>query len=153
MEILIVVALLLPIYFLPAIIAGQRQHHNTGAIFAVNLFFGWTLLGWLLAIVWACTATTAAAQAPVPLPLRTVLTLDPAAAEVAAALIEGERVTLVRDGSGWAIDTAAGARLGTLSPDDARGVASWAGTGTRVRATLGPRNGARLAVDLVPYRP
>ena len=28
-------------------------HKSTAAIFAANLFFGWTLIGWLLCLVWS----------------------------------------------------------------------------------------------------
>ncbi len=44
------------IYFLPTIVASGRRHRNGGAIFIINLFFGWTLLGWVLALAWANTA-------------------------------------------------------------------------------------------------
>jgi hypothetical protein len=47
--------LLLGAYFFPAIVAGLRHHHNGGAIFLANLFFGWTLFGWLLSLIWAAT--------------------------------------------------------------------------------------------------
>jgi Superinfection immunity protein len=33
------------VYFAPTIAAGQRGHLSANAIFIVNLFFGWTLLG------------------------------------------------------------------------------------------------------------
>jgi hypothetical protein len=46
----------LVLYFLPAIVASRRKHHNSGAIFALNLLLGWTVLGWIVALVWACTA-------------------------------------------------------------------------------------------------
>jgi hypothetical protein len=36
MTILIVLAFLLGIYFLPTVIAASRGHHNTGAIFALK---------------------------------------------------------------------------------------------------------------------
>lgn len=42
------------LYFLPAII-GRDKNHAT-AIFLVNLFFGWTVIGWVVAFVWACSA-------------------------------------------------------------------------------------------------
>ena len=42
-------------YFLPWIVANARQHYNSGAIFVVNLFFGWSLIGWVVALVWAVT--------------------------------------------------------------------------------------------------
>ena len=38
-------------------IAGARRHHQTGAILVLNLLLGWTLLGWIAALVWAFTAT------------------------------------------------------------------------------------------------
>lgn len=41
------------LYFIPSIIAANRKHHNSTAIFVVNLFFGWTVLGWVAALVWA----------------------------------------------------------------------------------------------------
>lgn len=43
------------VYFLPAIIAGSRNHHNATAIMIVNVFVGWTVLGWIAALVWAFT--------------------------------------------------------------------------------------------------
>jgi hypothetical protein len=41
------------LYFVPSLLAGARDHHNSSAIFALNLFLGWTLLGWVVAFVWA----------------------------------------------------------------------------------------------------
>ena len=46
---------LLPIYFLPAIVASNRKHPSSAAIFIFNLFLGWTFLGWVLALVWAAS--------------------------------------------------------------------------------------------------
>ena len=43
------------IYFLPWVIARGRKHHNSDAILVLNLFLGWTVLGWVIALVWACT--------------------------------------------------------------------------------------------------
>jgi threonine/homoserine/homoserine lactone efflux protein len=42
-------------YFLPAIVANSRRHRQQLAIFALTLFAGWTAIGWIVAIVWACT--------------------------------------------------------------------------------------------------
>ncbi len=47
----------LGIYFLPAVVALGRKHRSTAAIFVLNLFLGWTLLFWVIALVWAFTAT------------------------------------------------------------------------------------------------
>jgi hypothetical protein len=38
-------------YFLPAIIAHNKR--NAGAIFVLNLLTGWTVVGWIIALVWA----------------------------------------------------------------------------------------------------
>lgn len=43
-------------YFLPTIIAGCRSMPNTMAIFLLNLFLGWTLIGWVAALVWSATS-------------------------------------------------------------------------------------------------
>ncbi|MBI1179134.1 MAG: superinfection immunity protein [Alphaproteobacteria bacterium] len=48
--------LLLIAYFFPAMVAVARSHHNQLAIFMLDLFLGWTVLGWVVALVWACTA-------------------------------------------------------------------------------------------------
>jgi len=47
-------AFLLVLYFLPAII-GRDKRDATG-IFLLNLFVGWTVIGWIIALIWACTA-------------------------------------------------------------------------------------------------
>ena len=52
---IIVWAILLTFYFFPLIIAWRRDHRNTLAIGMLNLFLGWTLLGWIGALIWACT--------------------------------------------------------------------------------------------------
>ena len=43
-------------YFLPSIIALARSKRNTLSIFFLNLFLGWTLVGWVVALVWAVKA-------------------------------------------------------------------------------------------------
>jgi hypothetical protein len=40
-------------YLLPTIVAATSSKRNTGAIFALNLLLGWTLIGWVAALVWA----------------------------------------------------------------------------------------------------
>ena len=47
------VAFILGIYFLPDWIAQSRGHPNRGSIFVLNLFLGWTFLGWVAALIWA----------------------------------------------------------------------------------------------------
>jgi hypothetical protein len=41
------------IHFLPIFIAWNRHVENFWWIFAINFFFGWTLIGWVIALVWA----------------------------------------------------------------------------------------------------
>ncbi|HEV1992504.1 MAG TPA: superinfection immunity protein [Candidatus Dormibacteraeota bacterium] len=53
---LILFVLAVVLYFLPAIIAGSRGHHQSTAICVLDLFLGWTVLGWIIALVWASTA-------------------------------------------------------------------------------------------------
>jgi ABC-type sugar transport system permease subunit len=38
-------------YFLPTIVGIRRR--NRSAIFVLNLFLGWALVGWVVALVWA----------------------------------------------------------------------------------------------------
>ncbi len=52
---IVVALILIALYFLPAIIASSRKHPSMMAIFAVNLLFGWTFLGWIWAFIWALT--------------------------------------------------------------------------------------------------
>jgi hypothetical protein len=40
-------------YMLPTIEAAIRKNSNLPAIAAVNFFLGWSLLGWVAALVWA----------------------------------------------------------------------------------------------------
>jgi hypothetical protein len=44
------------LYFLPAFIAHNKR--DFAAIFLVNLLFGWTVIGWIIALIWACAAET-----------------------------------------------------------------------------------------------
>jgi len=48
--------LVLAFYLLPSIAAYVRGHKHFEAIMILNILAGWTLIGWLAAAVWACTA-------------------------------------------------------------------------------------------------
>lgn len=56
MDALIIIVIGFALYFLPGIIAHWRDHPNENAIVLLNLFLGWTFLGWVVALVWAATA-------------------------------------------------------------------------------------------------
>jgi len=50
---LVLVVLFFAFYFLPTLIAFSRQHKNKLAIFLLNLLLGWTVLGWVISLVWS----------------------------------------------------------------------------------------------------
>ena len=41
------------VYFLPSFVG--RHKRNAQAIAVLNLLLGWTIIGWIIALVWACT--------------------------------------------------------------------------------------------------
>lgn len=43
-------------YFLPSIIALFRGKSNSFAIIILNIFLGWTFIGWVVALVWSFTS-------------------------------------------------------------------------------------------------
>ncbi len=45
-------------YFLPTTVATMRRHRNGPAILILNLFLGWTFIGWVAALVWSATDAT-----------------------------------------------------------------------------------------------
>jgi hypothetical protein len=52
----LMLAALVAVYFLPGLIAFKRDHQNAASIMLLNLFLGWTLLGWVGALVWSASA-------------------------------------------------------------------------------------------------
>jgi hypothetical protein len=40
-------------YLLPTIIASSRHVRNVGSVAVINLFLGWTLIGWVVALAMA----------------------------------------------------------------------------------------------------
>jgi hypothetical protein len=49
-------------YFLPSIIALARSQRDLLAIFLLNLFLGWSVIGWIVALVWAAKSEVPAAS-------------------------------------------------------------------------------------------
>lgn len=45
------------LYFVPTVVAFARGHHNRVAILLLNVFLGWTVIGWVGALVWAAMNT------------------------------------------------------------------------------------------------
>ncbi len=59
MEGFILVVLAIGFYFLPGIVAHSRSHNNENSIVLLNLFLGWTVLGWLAALIWSASGNVA----------------------------------------------------------------------------------------------
>jgi hypothetical protein len=55
--------LVLATYFLPTIVATVRNHPATLPIFLLNLSLGWTLLGWVGALIWSALAVNTQCEA------------------------------------------------------------------------------------------
>src|ERR687891_492371 len=53
--VIVIVLLAISFYFLPSMIASIRHSEHGAGIFWVNFLFGWTVLGWIAALIWAVT--------------------------------------------------------------------------------------------------
>ena len=49
---MIFVTILALLYFLPTILAANRGH-DIAIVLLLNLFFGWTVIGWFALLLWA----------------------------------------------------------------------------------------------------
>lgn len=58
------------LYFLPWLIAMLNRHRQIAGIFFLNLFLGWTLVGWVVALVWAVQSGAAKPVRPTIDPTR-----------------------------------------------------------------------------------
>ena len=54
---LIFVLPFLALHFLPTIIAGVRHARNFAWIMIVNLLLSWTVVGWIVALIWSLCDT------------------------------------------------------------------------------------------------
>ena len=54
------------LYFIPSIVAWARSVKNVGSIIVVNVFLGWTFIGWVVALAWACSSSKQQPTAPPP---------------------------------------------------------------------------------------
>jgi hypothetical protein len=51
-------ALMFIAYWLPTLLAFHRRHRNRVAILIVNFLLGWTVIGWVAALIWSTTGNT-----------------------------------------------------------------------------------------------
>ncbi len=52
-----IIILAIAVYLLPTILAVALRVPGIWLIFAVNLFFGWTIAGWAVALMWVLKQT------------------------------------------------------------------------------------------------
>lgn len=52
------IAVLFVFYWLPAMNGFRRKHRNAVPILLVNFFFGWTFIGWVVALIWSASDNT-----------------------------------------------------------------------------------------------
>lgn len=57
---LVIAMFILPLYFLPTILG--RKKRNAGTIFLINLFAGWIVVGWIVALILALRTEPAIPQ-------------------------------------------------------------------------------------------
>jgi threonine/homoserine/homoserine lactone efflux protein len=58
---LVVILIAIAIYFLPTMIAvGRGKAQGQAGVFFVNLCLGWSVIGWFVAFIWACSGETRA---------------------------------------------------------------------------------------------
>ncbi len=57
---LLLMILFIP-YWIPTIIAFVRTHPSRNGILALNFFFGWTFVGWVVSLAWALSDNSARA--------------------------------------------------------------------------------------------
>lgn len=55
------------LYLLPTYEAWARKHENLTSLVLLNIFLGWTLLGWVVAVVWAHKQPVTVLTAPAPI--------------------------------------------------------------------------------------
>lgn len=48
---IMIIIFAIPLYFLPTIIAALRHSVNKMVVFLVNLFLGWSVIGWIIALI------------------------------------------------------------------------------------------------------
>lgn len=51
---IIILLVCVVIYFIPTFIANGRKTHNENGIAIVNVLLGWTVVGWIIALIMAC---------------------------------------------------------------------------------------------------
>lgn len=61
---LIVLLILAALYFTPTLVARRRKAKALAGIAIINIFLGWTFVGWVVALAWAACGETTLRTAP-----------------------------------------------------------------------------------------
>ncbi len=59
---LIIFAVIIAIGFVPSIIAFARNHTQKWFVMILNIVSGWTVIGWVAALVWAIVGKSASTE-------------------------------------------------------------------------------------------
>jgi hypothetical protein len=51
----VMIEFMVAFYFAPWVIAALRNRRNATGIFLLNLFLGWTFVGWVAALIWSAS--------------------------------------------------------------------------------------------------
>jgi len=49
------------LYWIPTFVAWTRKHPDKISILVLNLFLGWSVIGWVISLVWSLKSKPAAA--------------------------------------------------------------------------------------------
>lgn len=60
-EMAVIFAAAVVVYFMPTVMAAGGGHRSVMGVLVLNLFLGWTFLGWVIALAWACSDSGARA--------------------------------------------------------------------------------------------
>jgi S1-C subfamily serine protease len=50
---ILIIIILAGAYFIPTIVAWKKHHENAVAVTLVNVFLGWSLIAWIITLIWA----------------------------------------------------------------------------------------------------
>ena len=131
----VILVVLAAIYFAPTMIAMGRK--RGGAIVALNILLGWTLIGWVVALVWALAeeqAPGSVAPEYEPLKQNEIRVRGVVVASQNSPHVR-DPVLLQPDGDNWVIESERGT-FGRVEGDDARRIRFRAEASGKPRATV-----------------
>lgn len=106
------------LYFLPSIVGFHKQ--NAAAIFILNLTLGWTVIGWVVSLLWALTKEDTAS----PIVVQATIQAAPPACPGCHAVVNVSDVFCTRCGNkipcGWHIHLSCRTRRSSFGPSPVR---------------------------------